>query len=64
MMFRDNQYNRCPCGMPEDGAEQGCNCCPAPARGRRGPAGPMGPMGPSRLSGRSGSDRTAGVREA
>lgn len=38
MMFRDNQYNRCPCGMPEDGAEQGCNCCPLPCQGPTGPA--------------------------
>ena len=54
MMFRDNQYNRCPCGMPEDGAEQGCNCCPLPCQGPTGPRGPMGPMGPQGCPGAQG----------
>ena len=62
MMFRDNQYNRCPCGMPEDGAEQGCNCCPLPCLGPTGPRGPMGPMGPQGCPGAQGPTGPQGPR--
>ena len=61
-MFRDNQYNRCPCGMPEDGAEQGCNCCPLPCLGPTGPRGPMGPMGPQGCPGAQGPTGPQGPR--